>query len=102
MSGGDFVILIPENYHMTVKVKVKGEVVSTDPEKDSSINLVFAKPVYFYASGKSAPLFSIDGKHWDYGSKLFTGTITAGLAMEKDSTEKQPMVNLDLLMDVRK
>ncbi|MCE1246348.1 MAG: hypothetical protein LWY06_06870 [Firmicutes bacterium] len=101
-SGGAFVVKVPSNYRMTVKVSVKGEAVATDKEKDQTVTLIFSKPLFFYASGKSAPLISLDGKNWDYASKIFGGTLSLGLAMEKDSPEQQPMVNLNMDLDVRK
>ena len=101
-SGGEFVVKVPEHYRMTVKVSIKGDAVATDKEKDQAVTLIFSKPLYFYASGKSAPMISLDGKHWDYASKIFGGTLSLGLAMEKDSPEQQPMVNLNMELEEKK
>jgi len=96
---GKMIFYAPKDYEMTVNLMISGSVASL-VENDRPVKIKFHMPVYVYFF-PAGPVFSIDGKKWETGDRLFTGCISCGFGSDKEKNDGKVISNFSFELNLR-
>jgi hypothetical protein len=97
---GKLIFYAPKDYEMTVNLMISGSV-ATLHDNDKPVKVKFHMPLYVYFPSSGDPVFSIDGKKWDTGDKIFCGSISFGFGVDKEKNDGKPVSNFSFDLNVR-
>ncbi|MEQ8168334.1 MAG: hypothetical protein ABRQ38_05520 [Candidatus Eremiobacterota bacterium] len=99
-AAGKMIFYAPKDYELTVNLAISGTVASLQ-DNEKPVKIKFHIPVYVYFPSCGDPVFSTDGKTWETGDKLFSGSISCGFAGDKEKNDGKITSNFSFELNLR-